>query len=258
MIGISCSSSNAPMRVKCIQRCLRACSCSSPVASSSTVAMPLLSRPLCRRPYADPYKLHGDFRSGKAPVVAALAGRDDRRVLIPRPQRRSVPSPPPLTGVDGGGRRQRGQNTPGSYAPRVDARVARLATEQDGVADRTQLLALGLTRAAIDHWVRSGRLILIHRGVYAVGHAALTRRGRLRAALMAAGSNAVLSHLTAAATWGLTSSMPPFVEVTVTRKGPRSRPGLVIHETRRPPDVALVGALPVTAPLRTLADLKAA
>jgi len=63
--------------------------------------------------------------------------------------------------------------------------VARLATEQDGVAHRTQLLALGLTRAAIDHWVRSGRLILIHRGVYAVGHAALTRRGRLRAALMA-------------------------------------------------------------------------
>ena len=136
--------------------------------------------------------------------------------------------------------------------------MARLATEQDGVAHRTQLLALGLTRAAIDHWVRSGRLILIHRGVYAVGHAALTRRGRLRAALMAAGSNAVLSHLTAAATWGLTSSMPPFVEVTVTRKGPRSRPGLVIHETRRPPDVALVDALPVTAPLRTLADLKAA
>ena len=39
MIGTSWSSSNAPMRVKCIHRCLRACSCSAPVSSSSTAAM---------------------------------------------------------------------------------------------------------------------------------------------------------------------------------------------------------------------------
>jgi very-short-patch-repair endonuclease len=55
----------------------------------------------------------------------------------------------------------------------------------------------------------------------------------------------------------LIPSMPPFVEVTVTRKGPRSRYGLRIHETTRPPEVRVLDSLPLTAPLRTLADLAA-
>jgi very-short-patch-repair endonuclease len=135
--------------------------------------------------------------------------------------------------------------------------ISRLATRQDGIVERRQLVALGLSAAAIDHPVRTGRLIVLYRGVYAVGHAALTDRGRMRAALIAAGSTAVLSHWTAAALWKLTPSMPPFVDVTVTRKGPRSRQGLNVHETRRPPDVRTLDSLPLTAPLRTLIDLAA-
>jgi very-short-patch-repair endonuclease len=77
----------------------------------------------------------------------------------------------------------------------------------------------------------------------------------MRAALLAAGSSAVLSHRTAAFAYGLIPSMPPVVEVTVTRTGPRSRPGLVVHETRRPPEVRTHRGLPLTAPLRTLQDL---
>ena len=114
-----------------------------------------------------------------------------------------------------------------------------------------------MTTAAIDHRVRTGRLIVVHRGIYGVGHAALTERGRLRAALLAAGPSAILSHRTAVALWRLTSSMPPFVEVTVTKKGPRSRPGLIVHETRRAPEVRTLDSLPVTAPLTTLVDLAA-
>ena len=105
--------------------------------------------------------------------------------------------------------------------------------------------------------MRTGRLIPLYRGIYAVGHAVLTDRGRLRAALIASGPTAVLSHWTAAVLWKLISSLPPFVEVTVTRRGPRSRSGLKIHSTSRPPDVRTIHSLPVTAPLRTLADLAA-
>lgn len=135
--------------------------------------------------------------------------------------------------------------------------VASLATRQDGVVERRQLIALGLSAAAIDHRVRAGRLIVLYRGVYTVGHEALTERGKLKAALIAAGQSAVLSHRTAAALWKLTPSMPPSIDVTVTKKGPRSRRGLIIHETRRPPDVRSLGSLAVTAPLRTLVDLAA-
>jgi very-short-patch-repair endonuclease len=65
----------------------------------------------------------------------------------------------------------------------------------------------------------------------------------------------VLSHLTAAALFKLVLSMPRVVEVTVTGRPRRSRPDLLIHGTRRPPDVTTIGSLPVTAPLRTLIDL---
>jgi hypothetical protein len=137
----------------------------------------------------------------------------------------------------------------------VDRRIALLATHQDGIVERRQLIAIGLSAAAIDHRVRSGRLIVLYRGVYAVGHAAQSERGTLRAALMAAGPTAAHSHLTAAARWKLIPSMPQFVEVTVTRKGPRSRRGLRIHETQRPLEIRILDSLPLTAPLRTLTDL---
>ncbi|MGI8780729.1 MAG: endonuclease domain-containing protein [Solirubrobacteraceae bacterium] len=51
--------------------------------------------------------------------------------------------------------------------------------------------------------------------------------------------------------------MPPFVEVTVVTRARRSRPGLVIHETRRAPAIRTRHDLPVTAPPRTLTDLAA-
>ena len=189
----------------------------------------------------------------------AGGSRGGRIAVVPwrRRQRRSTPTGALPPGIDGGDRRERREGRPRSEATGVDARIARLATGQDGVVTRAQLVELGISRAAIDHRLRTGKLVLVHRGVYAVGHAALSRRGRWRAALMATGENAVLSHLTAAVAWDLIPSSPPFVEVTVTRKGPRSRPGLIVHETQRAPDVAVVDSLPVTAPMRTLRDLKA-
>lgn len=170
-------------------------------------------------------------------------------------QRREPPAAAPPPGVDGGYRRQRGAPARGGAPTGVDRELARLATRNDGVVARRQLIELGLSAAAIDHRLRAGRLLLLYRGVYAVGHEALSERGRLRAALVAAGPTAALSHRTAAALWKLTPSMPPFVEVTVTRRGPRKRPGLVVHETCRPADIRTLASLRVTAPLRTLEDL---
>jgi hypothetical protein len=159
-------------------------------------------------------------------------------------QRREHRQSTARTGVDGDSRRQGRSAAAGEGPSGVDRALARLATEQDGVVERRQLAGLGLSAAWIDHRVRAGRLIILYRGVYAVGHVALTNRGRTRAALIAAGSTAVLSHRTAAALWKLTPSMPPFVEVTVMRKGPRTRAGLIVHETRRPPDVRILHSLP--------------
>jgi very-short-patch-repair endonuclease len=178
--------------------------------------------------------------------------------VFERARKRSTPPPKDAPcGVDVDMQRQRRKGGSADVACSVDRELARVATSQDGIVERRQLSELGLGAGAIDYRVRSGRLILLYRGVYAVGHEALTDRGRMRAALIAAGPTAVISHWTAAAVLELVRSMPPFVDVTVTRRGPRNRPGLVIHSTRRPPDVRIVDSLPITAPLRTLADLAA-
>jgi very-short-patch-repair endonuclease len=140
--------------------------------------------------------------------------------------------------------------------PDVDARIAALATHQDGLVTREELLALPLTSSAIGGRVRSKRLHIVFRGVYAVGHKALSRRGLLRAALLTVGPRAVLSHRTAAYVWGLIRELPTTIDVLVLGTPPRSRPGICVHETRLPFHAAVHDDLRVTSPLRTLRDLR--
>src|SRR5687768_5549724 len=90
----------------------------------------------------------------------------------------------------------------------ADEAIATLASRQGGVVARAQLVALGLGAKAIDYRVKSGRLRVVHRGVYAVGHDAIPIRGTLMAALLVAGAGSALSHRTAAALWKLIPSMP--------------------------------------------------
>jgi hypothetical protein len=73
------------------------------------------------------------------------------------------------------------------------------------------------------------------------------------AALLAAGPGAALSHRTAAHHWKLLPSMPPLIEVTLTDRIPRRRPGLRIHQAKRL--VTTHQDLPVTTPLQTIAQL---
>src|SRR5687768_3070443 len=84
-----------------------------------------------------------------------------------------------------------------------DVRLAARAAEQHGVVSRAQLLELGFSRRAIARRLASGRLHRRYAGVYAVGHDRLSREGRWMAAVLACGPDAVLSHRSAAALWGL-------------------------------------------------------
>ena len=132
-----------------------------------------------------------------------------------------------------------------------------MASRQGGTISRRQLLRLGLTPTQIRDRVRSGRLRVIYRGVYAVGHDAIPVRGRLFAALLAAGSPAALSHRTAAAVHKLIPSMPPFVDLTVTgRRAPRNRRDLTFHRATHQETTTKHG-LPLSTVPRTLQDLAA-
>jgi predicted transcriptional regulator of viral defense system len=108
------------------------------------------------------------------------------------------------------------------------ATTARVAGRQHGRVTREQLLALGVERKRIDRWLADGRLRRVHRGVYAVGHAAPSVDGDYMAAVLACGEGAVLSHRAAAYQLALLRGAPPRPAVTVPTTAHRRRPGIVI------------------------------
>jgi hypothetical protein len=124
------------------------------------------------------------------------------------------------------------------------------------VVARTQLIGLGLGRGAIEHRLAIGRLHVLHSGIYAFGHPAISDVARWLAAVLACGPESVLSHRSAAALWGLRPSARPAVEVIAPRAV--RRPGIEARRARVPTDeVALVRGIRVTSVPRTLLDLAA-
>ena len=139
-----------------------------------------------------------------------------------------------------------------------DAEIARIAFKQHGVVTLQQLRDAGLGPGAIDLRVRHGRLHRLHRGVYAVGHTRISQEGRWLAAVLALGEGAVLSHVSAAALWGIRHSSSAYVHVTVpTAAGRRRRRGIVVHRCASlgPTDVDVRQGIAVTSASRTLLDL---
>lgn len=138
-----------------------------------------------------------------------------------------------------------------------DRGLAELAARQHGVVGRRQLMRLGLGEQAIESRIDAGRLHRIHAGVYSVGHRAITREGRWLAAVLASGRGAVLSHLSAAALWGIRPSSRSQVDVTVSHRS-RSSAAIRRHVAALPEDEMTVhGGIPVTTVPRTIFDLAA-
>jgi very-short-patch-repair endonuclease len=134
--------------------------------------------------------------------------------------------------------------------------VVALARRQHGVVARSQLLRLGLSPVAIKHRVRKHRLYRVRPGIYAVGTGELSRRGRWMAALLAAGTDAVLSHDTALMLWGLEAERDRAIHLSLPVSADRRPAGTRVHRVRlEAADVTRRELIPVTRPARTLLDL---
>ena len=120
---------------------------------------------------------------------------------------------------------------------------------------RAQLVAAGVSDNAIAVRIRAGSLIRVRHGVYALGGAPESARGRLRAALLAIGPDSVGSHLTAAAEWDFWRGSPAVVDVSCPRKL-RPRPGIRLHRRAiDPAEFEVLRGIPLTSPSQTLFDL---
>jgi very-short-patch-repair endonuclease len=155
--------------------------------------------------------------------------------------------------------------TPEPSAPRpVDPEVAveRLAASQHGLVTVADLRDAGFSPRMIHRRVQKGRFALVHRGVYRVGVGHFPLQAQM-AAVLACGPEAVLSHRSAAALWGLlpdpdASASPPHVSVPRSRRGVTT-PNVVSHRPTRLPDEdrTVREGIPVTTPVRTVLDLAA-
>jgi len=150
----------------------------------------------------------------------------------------------------------------GSTPPPRKGDIWRLVNSQHGVVTRGQLLTLGVSARSIEHRLANGRLHLLMRGVYAVGRPTVGKRGWWMAAVLACGSEALLSHHSAAALWrirhtGLAEIRKRDIHVVVPRANPKQRPGIRAHRRvgHSAPGRREVEGIPVTHPVATLVDL---
>lgn len=118
-----------------------------------------------------------------------------------------------------------------------------------------QLRAAGLGRGAIAHRVATGRLTRMHRAVYLVG-VVVPPLGAEMAAVLAAGPGAVLSHLAAAAVWGIHGEIGGELHVTVAGPNPPRIEGVTGHRVRHLDrfDTTVRARIPITTPARTIVD----
>jgi Protein of unknown function (DUF559) len=140
---------------------------------------------------------------------------------------------------------------------RIESAIAALATRQDGAIAYRQLRRLGLGEDAIEFWLEIDRLHRLFKGVYALGHEAITLRTRWWAATLACGDAAVLSHWDGGMLYSVLRSSSPIIHVSApgrTRDGHR---GLRLHLPRQlpPEDLTTHKGIPVTTLARVFIDL---
>jgi very-short-patch-repair endonuclease len=140
------------------------------------------------------------------------------------------------------------------------AQLRVLAASQHGVVSREQARSLGLTGAALAHETRRSWIALTPR-VLQLNGTSRTWMQRAFAAVLDAGTGAVLSHHSAAELWGIPGYRLDGMHVSRPRGGSRT-PGriAVVHEPYVLPfaHITIGGSnLPVTTPARTVFDLAA-
>ncbi len=139
----------------------------------------------------------------------------------------------------------------------IDQGIATLAARQHGVVSRAQLLQLGLSDREITLRAQRGSLQPLFHATFAVGHRAITRQGRMLAAVLACSKGTVLSHGSAAELLGLWDKRPWAFDVIPGDWSGRKIPDIRWHRVRMPtPDeIAIRDGIPCTTVSRTIVDM---
>lgn len=137
-----------------------------------------------------------------------------------------------------------------------DQKIAEIASRQYGVVSRAQALSAGLSSAAITRRLSSGRLLRLHREVYALPGVPTSRSQTLIAAVLWAGPGSAASHRAAAELWKL-DGVETMIEISTPRR--LNSDVVVSHRVDPIPlqDLKVIEGIACTGIDRTLMDLAA-
>jgi hypothetical protein len=135
----------------------------------------------------------------------------------------------------------------------------RIGRRQLGLVTSAQLDGIAFGRGARQKALATGRLKRVRQGIYVLPGVTMTWEAALLAAVLAAGPDAVASHLSAARLWSLFDGQTPAgvdPRFQVTASGQRRLSGVRLHRARlENRDRSRHHSVPVTAPGRTIFDL---
>jgi predicted transcriptional regulator of viral defense system len=133
------------------------------------------------------------------------------------------------------------------------------AAGQEGLFTVQQAATAGYSLQLLAHYVSTGRVVRVRRGVYRLVHFPAGEHEDLVAIWLWADQQGIFSHQTALALHGLSDVLPAKIHLTLPaawrRRRFRTPPGVILHYA----DIAdsersWYGAVPITSPRQTLID----
>lgn len=134
--------------------------------------------------------------------------------------------------------------------------IAERSRSQLGLLHHDQILRLGGTDHQIRHLVEAGALERVEPSVLRIAGAPVSWEQLLLAGLLGLGSDAVVSHVAAAALWGFDGVRHGAVEFTVPRSNRNRLAVGIVHSSLLldPVDLTRKDRYPITTPARTIID----
>jgi very-short-patch-repair endonuclease len=140
----------------------------------------------------------------------------------------------------------------------IDRIVGQIADADEEVVTHDELRDARLGDEAIKKWLRRGRLIPRHRGVYLLAHDAVPQYADEMAAVKACRPRSLIGGHSGAYMWGYRPKPPGgIVDVIVIDRKARSRPGIRVHrmQTLMKTDLRHIGTIPVVSPALALLQI---
>jgi len=139
------------------------------------------------------------------------------------------------------------------------AHLFKTAAGQEGLFTTQQAAQAGYSPQLLVHYVHTGRVVRVRRGIYRLVHFPAGEHEELVALWLWSERVGVISHQTALALHGLSDVLPAQVHLTLPTAWRQRRfrvpVNVVLHHADVPPgDRAWFGAAPATSPRRSLSD----